>query len=216
VFDFPRSTTFNRRISKQKFYDNLSVNAQLKRIFVEQINQIIWQNKIASTTVAIAAGESVTEIEVIQIQVNQRGLDMRVFELIDKEIPYHILFVLEYSGEAQAWIGYKEQNLTSPGRFKSGTYYHTGWMPLEALTFRLEGLTLDTVYENLIRQIAGDRLEGSPNEGIKEAMDRDEQRQKLDRTIAALEKKVKTEKQFNRQVELHGELKRLKREMEGL
>jgi hypothetical protein len=45
-------------------------------------------------------------------------------------------------------------------------------------------------------------------------MDRDEQQQKLARAIAILEKKVKAEKQFKRQVELHGELKKLKREME--
>lgn len=216
MLDFPRSTVFNRRIPKQKFYDNLSIDSKLERIFIEQISQIVWLNKIAQTTVNITTGESVVEIEVFQIQLNQQSLDIRTLELIDKEIPYHILFVLEYAGEAQAWIGYKEQNLTNPARFKGGTYYHTEWMLPDALTLRLEGLTLDKVYENLVRQIAGNRLAGSPDEDIKEAVNRDGQRQKLAKAIAALEKKVGVEKQFNRQVELYGELQKLKKEMENL
>jgi len=41
-------------------------------------------------------------------------------------------------------------------------------------------------------------------------------RQQLERDIAALEKKVLREKQFNRQVKLNGELKRLRAELEEL
>lgn len=75
-------------------------------------------------------------------------------------------------------------------------------------------MNLDAVYENLARQIAGGRLgaEGS----IEEAAGRDKRRKKLERDIAALEKKVLREKQFNRQVELNGDLKRLRAELEGL
>ncbi|WP_286725322.1 DUF4391 domain-containing protein, partial [Pelotomaculum sp. PtaB.Bin117] len=94
MIDLPKSTVFNRRIPKQKFYENLSVTAELKRIFVEQINVIYWRNKISPTTVNIAAGETVAEIEVIEIRLNQPGLDKRVLQLIDREIPYHILFLL--------------------------------------------------------------------------------------------------------------------------
>jgi hypothetical protein len=143
-------------------------------------------------------------------------LDIQVLALNDSEIPYHILFILEYSGEAQAWIAYKEQNRTNPQRFKSGTYYHTEWMPQETLTFRLEGLTMDALYESLIRQVAGERLAAYPGGDIQEAVNRDERRQKLEREISILEKKVKAEKQFNRQVELYGELGKMKRELEEM
>lgn len=36
---------------------------------MEQINVIYWKNKIAPSTVNIAAGQTVTEIEVIDIQI---------------------------------------------------------------------------------------------------------------------------------------------------
>ena len=44
----------------------------------------------------------------------------------------------------------------------------------------------------------------------------DEKRQKLQKEILALEKKVQREKQFNRQIELNAALKQLNMELEGL
>lgn len=216
MLNLPRSTVFNRRIPKQKFYDNLTVTAQLKRIFIEQINLIYWRNKISPTTVNIAAGETVAEIEVIEIRLNQPGLDKRVLQLIDREIPYHILFMLVYEEKVQAWIGYKEQKQGGKSAFKPGAYYHTDWQPIDDLSLRLDGLNMDAVYEGLIRQIAGERLKTQGSSNLKDAVTRDERRQKLLKEIAALENKVRNEKQFNRQVALNVDLKQLNQELEGL
>lgn len=216
MIDLPRSTIFNRRIPKQKFYENLSVTAELKRVFVEQINVIYWRNKIAPSTVNIAAGETVAEIEVIEIRLNQPSLDKRVLQLIDREIPYHILFLLVFEEQVQAWIGYKEQSQGGTAAFKQGTYYNTEWQPVNEISLRIDGLSMDAVYEGFIRQIAGKRLEDKSGGGLKNAVARDERRQKLQKEIAALENKVRREKQFNIQVALNGELKRLRKELEGL
>jgi hypothetical protein len=216
MFDLPKSTVFGKRIPKQKFYDNLSVTARLKRIFVERISLITWRNKIAPSTINVAEGETVREIEVIAISLNQREFDKQILRLIDSEIPYHILFLLEYNDGVQAWIGYKEHVGAAISRtkaaFKPETYYHTEWLAPEALNLRLDGLNMDKVYENLIRQVAGERLDDTDGR-IKEAVGRDERRRKLAKEIAALEKKVNSEKQFNRQVELNEELKALKEEL---
>ena len=219
MMDLPPSTAFGRKIPKRKFYDNISVSPQLKRVFVEQISQIVWQNKIAPTTANIAAGAQVKELEIIVIKLNQRSFDPKVLSQIDKEIPYHILFLLEYKDEVQAWIGFKEASQTKSGTFKPGTYYHTDWLPSGSLPLRLNGLNMDTVYENFIRQIAGDRLtsDDMPDAyDIKVAIERDEQRQKFQREIDALEKKVLSEKQFNRQVTLNDKLKQLRAEYKAL
>jgi hypothetical protein len=216
MIELPQGTAFNRRIPKQKFYENLSVTAELKRIFVEQINVIYWRNKISPTTVNIAAGETVAEIEVIEIRLKQPSLDKRVLQLIDREIPYHILFLLIHEEQVQAWIGYKEQSQGGTAAFKPGTYYNTEWQPVDELALRLDGLNMDSVYEGFIRQIAGERLEDKFRGDLKDAVVRGKRRQKLQKEIAALENKVRREKQFNKQVELNAELKRLKQEMEGL
>lgn len=75
---------------------------------------------------------------------------------------------------------------------------------------------MDTVYDSLLRQIAGERLENKAGGDLKGEIARDERRQKLQKEVAALENKVRREKQFNMQVALNGELKRLKKELEGL
>jgi len=216
MIELPQGSAFNRRVPKQKFYENLSVTAELKRIFVEQINVIYWRNKISPTTVNIAAGENVSEIEVIEIRLNQPGLDKRVLQLIDREIPYHILFLLMYEEQMQAWIGYKEQSQGGTTAFKPGAYYNTEWQPVDELSLRLDGLNMDSVYEGFIRQIAGERLEDRSGGDLKDAVARDERRQKLQKEIAALENKVRREKQFNIQVALNGELKRLRKELNAL
>ena len=204
-------------VRKAKFSEKRPVSSPLKRVFVEQIERIQWQSKIAPSTTNIAPGEQVQEIEVFVIRLNQRSLDTKVLSQIDKEIPYHILFLLQYGDEQQAWIGYKEESQTTPGTFKPGVYYHTQWLPQEARPLKLMGLNMDALYENLIRQVAGDRLaEESDTYDIQESIQRDKRRQRLQREIDALAKKVQAEKQFNRQVALNERLKQLRAEYEAL
>ena len=107
MLELPKSTEFNKRIPKRKFYENMNISPELKKIFVEQVKIIYWKNKIATTTTNLAAGKDVTELEVFEVRLNSQTLDESLLRQIDKEIPYHILFLLEYQGKYQAWIGYK-------------------------------------------------------------------------------------------------------------
>jgi hypothetical protein len=202
MLGLPRATEVNRRVAKEKLYANASVNTQLRDLIKEQIEAIVWRNKLAAGTFNVSGGEAVSEIQVFEVELRQRELDKRILPVIAKAITYKILFVLTFQGEAQAWMEV------------SGTFYGTEWKPQSDLVLSFNGLNLDAVYENLARQIAGGRLDSGEN--ISEAVDRDKQRQRLDREIAALEKKLLREKQFNRQVEMNGELKRLRAELEGM
>lgn len=218
MIGLPKSTEFNRRIPKQKFYENISVSPTLKRVFIDHIKVIYWRNKVAATTMNLAAGETVTELEVFEIKLNGQQLDESVLRQIDKEIPYHILFLLEYDGKYQAWTAYKEAAVTGSNAFKVGTYYHTDWLPETELPLKVEGLSVDKVYENFVRQIAGDALrsEASKPESLKESVERDNRRQELEKQIAALQTKVRKEKQLNKQVQLNAELKELRKELEEI
>ena len=200
MLGLPRSTEVNRRVAKEKLYANGSVSVSIRDMMKEQIESIIWQNKLADSTIGVAAGEEVKEIQVFEVSLRQKALDRRILTAISKAIPYKILFVANFSGEAQAWME------------ASGTFYATEWFPLDGFTLKLEGLNLDAVNESLARQIAGGRLgvEGD----LAAAVDSDQRRQRLERDIALLEKKVLREIQFNHQVELNAELKRMKQELE--
>lgn len=215
MLSLPQSTEFNKRIPKQKFYDNLSVSPALKRVFVEQIKVIWWRNKIAPATMNLAAGERVTEIEVFEVCLLAPQLDETVLRQIDQEIPYHIIFLLEYEGRYQAWTSYKETLDFATNAFQVGNYYHTDWLAEKDLPLKPDGLTTDQVYENFVRQIAGETLAAN-GETLKESIERDMRKQALQKQIAALQGKIHREKQLNKQVQLNTELKKLKKELESL
>lgn len=213
----PKSTEFNKRIPKQKFYENLTITPQLKRQFTDQIKGIWWKHKIAATTVNIAAGEEVTEIEVFEIKLSSEQLDEAVLRQIDKEIPYHLMFLLECDGKHQAWIGYKEATTSGTSAFKVTTYYHTEWMAKESLPLSIEGLNLDAVYENFVRQIAGDSL--PPNlkdESLKDTVERTLKRQQLEKEIERLDKLARAEKQPKKKFEFAQQIRKLQQDMEAL
>lgn len=217
MLGLPKSTEFNKRIPKQKFYENLTVSPTLKRSFVDQIRMIYWANKIAPSTVNLAEGKNVTEIEVLHIRLNQETLDENVLKQIDREIPYHILFVLEYDGKYKAVIGYKEAVGSGKATFKVDRYYQTEWLPETELPVHLEGLNIDAVYENFVRQIAGDVLQvATPQESLKESVARDDRRDDLQKQIKKLQAKIRKEKQLNRQMEMNAELKKLRKEQGDL
>ena len=208
MLSLPQSTEFNKRIPKQKFYEKLSVTPALKKVFTEQIRMIFWRNKIAATTLNIAVGKQVTEIEIFEIRLNSPDLEENVLRLIDREIPYHIVFLLEYAGKYQAWTSYKEVSSRNIA-FKVGIYYHTVWLSEGEMSIRIDGLDLDTVYENFVRQIAGNRLDSTDNTTLKESVERQGKREQLERRIAALEAGIKKEKQPKKKFELVRELRKL-------
>lgn len=96
------------------------------------------------------------------------------------------MFLLEYDGKYQAWTAYKEAAASGSNAFKVGTYYHTDWLPEDELPLKVEGLSVDKVYENFVRQIAGDalRAEDGKTESLKESVERDTRRQELEKQIA--------------------------------
>ena len=211
MLGFPVSTEFNKRIPKQKFYDNLDVSPTLRRVFVDQIRLVYWRNKLAASTLNIAAGEVVSEVEVFEVRLNEPKLDEAVLKQIDKEIPYHILFILTCDGKAQAWIGYKEAAASGSNAFKVNRYYHTDWMPEDELQLRIDGLNMDTVYESLVRQIAGDAIAAPAAESLKEAVEQTQEQEKLQRQIEQLKAKMKKEKQLGKQMEIRREIQRLEK-----
>lgn len=215
VLDLPVSTEFNKRIPKQKFYENIAVTPAMKKAFVEQIKIIYWRNKIATTTLNLAAGGQVMEIEVFEMRLSAPELDESVLRQIDREIPYHILFLLEYEGKYRAVIGYKEAAVGKTA-FKVDRYYSTDWLDEDDLPVHLEGLTLDAVYENFVRQIAGDVLVEENGTTLKDGVEQQKQREQLEKQIAALEAKIRKEKQPKKKFELVQQMKALQKKTETL
>ena len=214
MLGFPQTTEFNKRIPKQKLYENMEVSPALKRVFVERIKLIYWRNKLAVSTMNIAPGETVTEIEVIEIKLASPQLNEAVLRQIDKEIPYHILFILSFDGKVQAWTGYKEATEGGNKAFKVNKYYHTEWIPEYELNLKIEGLNMDAVWENLIIQVGG--VEVGQGKSLDEQIQIDDQKAKLQKEIEKLEKQARNEKQPNKKFQLAQQVKTLKKQLDEL
>ena len=158
----------------------------------------------------IASGESVTEIDVLQIQPQGDKLDERVLQLIERQSPRHILFqLMRPDGLCQLYVTYKEASQSGSNAFQLRQSYHTEWSKPEQLSLNLTALDMDALYESIVRQIAGDAIAAPQGESLKEAVEQTQQREKLEKQIAQLKAKMKKEKQLGRQMELRREIRSL-------
>lgn len=222
MLGLPKSTEYNKRVVKKKFYEKLDVNSKLRNIFITQIQSVLWSNKISPATINLPSGKAVPEIEIFVVKLTGTSLDKKVLSLLDNGIPYHSVFLLEFEGKFQAWAAYKEITAKKLGvkaggkkefTVKLGNYYHTDWFSEEKSPLKLKGLNLDSVYENLLRQIGGEPLAARKGETFKETVERDARIMKLQKRINALERKKRAEKQYNKRLKLNAEVKTLKKEL---
>lgn len=209
MLNLPSSTEFGRRVPKQKFYEHLDVSPEVKRLFIDQIKLITWANKLSPQTMNLGAGQTVTEIEVFHIRLAGQELDKRTLELMDRQIPYHILFVLERpDGQMQLRISYKEAAQSGDNAFRLRQSYATEFAPPENLTLPLDALDMDSLYASIVRAIAGDAL-AAPEQPLEQAVAQAQEKEKLQRQIAQLKAKMKKEKNLGKQMELRRAIRRL-------
>ena len=209
MLGLPASTECNRRIPKQKFYEKSELSPALKKAFSAQIASIHWRNKIAPEVLNLAAGKEVQELEVFELTLHDGQVDEAVLRLIDCAIPYHILFVLVWEDRMRLAVAYKETPDAKSAGVRVERYYHTDWMPVGEVVLRLEGLSMDAVYENLVRRIAGEALGDVRTSTLRESVAEQGRRERIEKQIAALEAKIRREKQPKRKFEFVGQLKNL-------
>ena len=207
MLDFPEKTFFNKPVPKAKFYEKLDVKPALKKVFVNQIEKIVWRNKLAPATLNVQPGTRVQELQVFEISLRSSPLDEAALKLIDKGIPYHILFLLKHDDLYMACMGYKDLADKTISQ-----YFKTDWMTLDELPLQTSGVTLDDVYDGYIKQI-NSRLDTDSATSLKDVIRDDAQRTIIERQIARLEAQMRTEKQPRRKFELAQTIQKLKNEL---
>ncbi len=112
--------------------------------------------------------------------------------MIDKSIPYQILYRFIYKEDIAFGITLKNNN-------KVENYYFSEWN--ESIDFDFTGITLEKVYQKIVKAfIKNDVLSERP---FDELINRDSRIKALEKELAQLLIKMKNEKQFNRQIEIH-------------
>ena len=78
------------------------------------------------------------------------------------------------------------------------------------------GINLDNMYEKLLNSISNNVLDKFLGDTLKDKVLSSIEYEKIQKQVSNLSKKIRNEKQFNRQVELNSELKELKKKISSL
>jgi len=202
-FNLPSQAYLHRFIAKNKFIDKLPLNTKIKKEFTDQIQKITWEYKLSPGTVGIASTEKVEEIQIFEIQLKEKVVPKNVIKIIDKAIPYPILYVFTYEGHTAYGINLKDSD--------NQRYYFSNWD--QKKEFNFFGISLEHVYQGLITSFINIRQEGVDFANMVQT---DKQIDDLEKEIKILQNKVKNEKQFNKKVELNGILLEKKKKIESL
>ncbi|MBN1084988.1 DUF4391 domain-containing protein [Erwinia aphidicola] len=214
-FKYPKQAAFGRTLPKNKIYEHSGANSRLKDLFVEQVEQITWQYKLAPETINLPAKPGVLELQIFSIQLKTAELNLDVLRCIDGAVQFPIIFELNFDGRVQVIAAYKRPNESTPCRWVLSNYFATAWLPS---TLERTGLpiALDLVglYEQILHRLLP--LSVRPHESLGTLVTRVEQVAVKQREIEKIASKLAKEKQFNRKVEINAELRKLKVELEKL
>ena len=212
---YPNQATFGRNLPKNKIYEHSGANTRLKDLFVEQVEQIVWQYKLAPETINLPAKPGVPEIQVFAIQLKTPELHLDVLRCIDGAVQFPILFELSFDGQTQVVAAYKRSNEADASRWVLSDYFATEWLPSDAQRAAMPlALDLSGLYEQVLQQLVP--LPARQQENLADLVTRVEQVASKQREVEKMVSKLAKEKQFNRKVEINAHLRKLKLELNCL
>ncbi len=209
--NFPQSTKVGKPVPKNAFYKHLEVNAKIKQHFVDDVARIDWLYKLAPSTLNVADGTAVHEIVVFSAVLKSKDCPDDVFLFIDQNMPRHVVFILEYENRYKVLLNYKAWKDGQNGQFRIVKTFATGWLAIEQLSLPVEGQTMDAVYEAMVGRVSGFGTTKSAD--TRHIIELESLIAKGKRDVENLQKRIRAERQLNRQMELNGEARQLKRQI---
>lgn len=198
MLGLPKSTELNKPLPKTAIYTKFQMNAAEKAKIDADISRIVIVNEVSAAKLNLAPGESVQAFFVLQVTLKHREFSEKTLITLSKLIPQNMVLLLECDGQAKMAV-YHTKLLQTP------------WCDLAELTLTIKGLTMDAVWENVIVQVGNIRLQTGNT--LDQQIAIDEQRAKLEKEIARLEKLAWAEKQPKKKFELVQKIKLMKESM---
>ena len=191
----PKSCNVNKVLPKKIFYNKAGINSNIKNIFINKIDKIIWLYKISFETIGIPKTKEVEEIEIFQIDIKEKIIPSSIIKAITKNISYPILFTIKYE-DNYCYAIKVEDNI-----------YNTNWN--EEIAIDYNAISLEVLYQNIVKSII---KEQASYKDFNTLITNKSKQLELEKRLNILENKLKQEKQFNRKVELNQEIRKVKEE----
>lgn len=212
---YPKQASFGHNLPKNKIYEHSGANKRLKELFVEQVEQIVWQYKLAPETINVPAKPGVPEVQVFTIQLKTPELHLDVLRCIDGAVQFPIVFELNFDDQTQVVAAYKRPSESDANRWVLSDYFVTAWLPSNTQRVAMPlALDLSALYEQVLQRLIP--LPARQQENLAELVTRVDQVMSKQREVEKMANKLAKEKQFNRKVEVNSKLRQLKTELEQL
>lgn len=155
LFVLPHIARVNRVVPKNAF--DTYTNTKQKRLFIDRILRITWLYKLASDTVNLPCSD-ISEIQIFKIELKEKEDVSSVLDIVDKAIPYHIIFIVEYGGQVYLSTSTKHPHPLNDSTSVIDWTFKTNWFAPEENGYSLLlKKSIDAVYHDFCVQLSGKR-----------------------------------------------------------
>lgn len=205
MIEFPAATAVHRRLPKEAFYKHLPLTKILKEKFVSDVNRIMVENSFTKGNLNLASDAEIKEIMLLSISLKNQEFDGKVIEAIARQNPHKLVFLLSFENQQQLAVYHNK-------------LYRTLWIDHDEVTLKLQGYSLDEIWDSFIEQIAlyEERSEQTDALSIEDRLEIQEQILKLEKQIDKTENAMWKEQQPKKKFELHTRLREYQKKLEDL
>ena len=205
MIEFPAATAVHRRLPKEAFYKHLPLTKILKEKFVSDVDRIVVENSFTKENLNLASDAEIKEIMLLSISLKNQEFDGKVIEAIARQNPHKLVFLLSFEDQQQLAIYHNK-------------LYRTLWMAHDEIELKLQGYSLDEIWDSFVEQIAlyEERAEQTEDLSIEDRLAIQDQILKLEKKIDKTENPMWKEQQPKKKFELHTRLREYQKKLEDL
>ena len=205
MIEFPAATAVHRRLTKEAFYKHLPLTKILKEKFVSDVDRIVVENSFTKENLNLASDAEIKEIMLLSISLKKQEFDGKVIETIAKQNPHKLVFLLSFEDQQQLAVYHNK-------------LYRTLWMAHDEIELKLQGYSLDEIWDSFIEQIAlyEERAEETADLSMEDRLAIQDQILKLEKQIDKTENAMWKEQQPKKKFELHTRLREYQKKLEDL
>jgi hypothetical protein len=209
MFNLPTTTNVYRVIPKNAF--DAYTNTKQKKMLSTLVAKIIWQNKLSPETTNLNALE-IKEIQIFRIELKSKQEIQLVLEIIDKAIPYPIIFIVAFEEQVYLSTSVKHPHPLNENNAVVDWAFKTTWFPKSENQHQLLlHKNLDATYQDFCNQLS--ILPERKGKSLNELVQYNKQIDTLQKEIAKLKSEIAKCEQFNKKVELNLQLKEVEKQL---
>jgi hypothetical protein len=209
LLKLPINTQVNRIIPKNTF--DSYTNTRQKKLFTDKVLRIMWLHKLSKLTTNLPS-KDIQEIQVFRIELKACEAIPQILNIIDKAIPYPIIFLVQCGEKVYCATSVKHPHPTNENNSVVDWTFTSDWMEATkfSLKLNLKG-SIDEAHKDFCLQLSG-RYD-LKKKSIDQIVKFQQEKQALESEIGKLKQQISRSKRFKEKVELNLRLKEKEKEL---